>query len=38
MCVLSMLRDLWHEGSGREADTARGITCVVYCDITVTKQ
>ena len=26
MCVLGLLRGLCHEGSGGEADTARGIT------------
>ena len=24
MCHYRVLRNLWHEGSGREADTARG--------------
>ena len=24
MCVLSVLHDLWYEGSGGEADTAQG--------------
>ena len=45
MCVLSALRDLWHEGSGRGADTALHNYIIhimafylVYCDIIVTKQ